>query len=97
LDRDASREVVDHIHILEQSPKLGAVAYIPAREMDIRRQHFRVSSGKVVQSAYLMSLTGEMVCKRRAEETRGSSDEKIHNEIIASEIELKRWGRSLIQ
>jgi hypothetical protein len=25
-----------------------------------------------------MSFAGEMVCKRRAEESRGSGDEKIH-------------------
>jgi hypothetical protein len=70
--------VIDHIHFLKESPQLGAVAHIPARKMDIWSQCLRVTCGEVVEPAYLVSLTGELVCKRRAEESRGSSDEEVH-------------------
>jgi hypothetical protein len=42
--------------------------------MDIRRQHLRVARGEIVEAAHLVTLAGEMVGKRRAEETRGSGD-----------------------
>ena len=70
--------MIDDIHFLEQSPQLGAVADIAAREMDIGRERLRIAGGEIVQPADLMSFAGELVGKRRAEESRGSGDEKIH-------------------
>jgi hypothetical protein len=46
--------------------------------MDIWCQRLWIAGGKIVESADLVSLTGEMVRKRRAEESRGSSDEEVH-------------------
>ena len=83
--RDARREMIDHIHILKQSPQLGAVAHIPARKVDIGRECLRVARGEIVQPAHLMSLAGEVVGKRRAEESRGSGDQKIHDERIIND------------
>jgi hypothetical protein len=42
--------------------------------VDIGRKGLRVASGEVIESADLMALAGKVVCKRRAEESRGSSD-----------------------
>jgi hypothetical protein len=46
--------------------------------MNIGSQLLRVSRGEIVEPAYLMSLTRELVGKRRAEESRGSGDEEVH-------------------
>jgi hypothetical protein len=70
--------MVDNIHFLEESPQLGAIADVPAREMDIRCEGLWIARGEIIQPADLMSLTGKLIGKRRAEESRGSSDKKIH-------------------
>jgi hypothetical protein len=77
--------MVDNIHFLQESPQLGTVAHIPARKMDIRRECLRIARREVIQAADLVSLTGEMVGKRRAEESRGSGDEEVHMSGIISE------------
>jgi hypothetical protein len=66
--------MIDHVHVLKQRPQFGAVVHIPARKVDIRRKGLRVASGEVIESAHLMTFAGEVICKRRAEESRGSSD-----------------------
>jgi hypothetical protein len=72
--------MIDHVDFLEESPQLGTVADIATSEMDIRRERVWIASREIIEPAYLVSLAGEMVGKRRAEESRGSSDEKIHDE-----------------
>jgi len=54
LYRDACREMVDHVHVLEERPQLGTVVHVSAREVDVGRQRLRVARGKVVQSAHLI-------------------------------------------
>jgi hypothetical protein len=46
--------------------------------MDIRRKRLWIARGEIVQAAHLVPLSGEMIGKRRAEESCGSGDEKIH-------------------
>jgi hypothetical protein len=53
--------------------------------MNIGGKSLRVARGKIVEPTDLVSLTGELVGKRRAEESRGSSNEKIHSFKIISE------------
>jgi hypothetical protein len=77
--------MVDHVHFLEESPQLGPVADVSASEMHIRSESLWVARGKIVQTPDLMSLTGKMVGKRRAEESRGSSDQEVHISEIISE------------
>jgi hypothetical protein len=77
--------MIDHIHFLKKSPKLGSVTPIAAREMNIWRERVRITRGKIVEPADLVSLAGEMVGKRRAEESRGSGDKKVHRLKIISE------------
>jgi hypothetical protein len=50
--------------------------------MNIGRKSLWIAGGKIVQPAHLMPLAGEVVRKRRAEESRGSGDEKIHSKRI---------------
>src|SRR5512138_3122297 len=86
--------MIDNIHLLQKSPQLGAVTHIPARKMDIRRERMRIARGKIIQPADLVSLAGEMIGKRRAEESRGSGDEKVHGlKIISETTELSRLRR----
>ena len=69
--------MIDDIHLLEQSPQLGAVAHIPAREMDIGHECLRIARGEVIDPADLMTLTSYVVVKSRAEETCNTSYQKI--------------------
>jgi hypothetical protein len=70
--------MIDHVHFLEQRPKLGAIAYVSACEMNIRSKRLRIARGKIIQPAHLMPLASKLVGKRRAEESRGSGDKKVH-------------------
>jgi hypothetical protein len=50
--------MINNIHFLKESPQLGTVADIPAREMDIGYECLRIARGKIIKSADLVSLTG---------------------------------------
>src|SRR5215211_2975927 len=88
--------MVDHIHFLEQCPQFGTVADISTREMDIWRERLRVARGEVINPTDLVALAGKLVGKRRAEESRGSGDEKVHSlKIINERAPLKRLQSNL--
>ena len=72
--------MIDHIHVLKESPQFGAIVDVSAREVDVWRQHLWITGGEIVQPADLVPLAGELVGKSRAEESRGSGNEKIHGE-----------------
>jgi hypothetical protein len=46
--------------------------------MDIGCERLRIARGEIVQPADLVPLAGEVVGKRRAEESRGSCDKEVH-------------------
>ena len=71
---DACRQVVDAVHFLEQGPEFGAVIHVPAGEVDIRGKRLRVTGGQVVESAHLVTFTGELVGKGGTEETGCTGD-----------------------
>jgi hypothetical protein len=64
---------------LEQSPEFGAVVHIPACKVDIGRERVFIARGKVVKTTNLVSLSGKMICERRAEKSGCAGDEKVHN------------------
>jgi hypothetical protein len=66
--------VIDHVHVLEQSPEFGAIVYVSARKMNIGRERVSVAGRKVIESADLVSLLRKVVGESRAEKTGGSGD-----------------------
>jgi hypothetical protein len=46
--------------------------------MDIGSESLRIAGGEIVEPTNLMPLPGKLIGKRRAEESRGSGNQKVH-------------------
>jgi hypothetical protein len=46
--------------------------------MDIRSERLGITGGEIIEPADLMPFACQLVSKRRAEESRGSSNQEVH-------------------
>ncbi len=68
-DRDARRQVVDAVHILERRPQERDVVDVAAGEMDRRPQGSPIAAAEVVDDAHFVALAGQMICQRGTQKT----------------------------